>query len=177
MTIYLGHAVGAARIKGSRLILRGFPNLAEHLAAAGLVEARPGAGLADGVQQASDTHGSELGCQHRLLPAGGHEGHGGQVIDFLRLHLFQNPGDGGMIEKIALVKLNSPAKVFNPLKALRAGSADHAAHPVSLVQEKLREVTSVLSSDSGNESRFRSHGWPRLRERLASRNRSAEYLL
>ena len=90
MAIDLGHAVRAARVERRRLALRRLPHLAEHLAGGGLVKAGPRTDLPDGLQQAGHAQGGELGGQHRLLPAGRHEGHGRQVVDLVGLDLLEH---------------------------------------------------------------------------------------
>src|SRR5947209_65721 len=72
VAVELGHSVGAAGVKGGPFALRRLLRLAEHLAAARLVEANSlGVDQVDRLQDARHTHGVELTGEHRLLPADG----------------------------------------------------------------------------------------------------------
>src|SRR5690606_16393616 len=66
VAVYLGHAVRAARVEGRRLALRDLYDLAEHLAAAGLVEANLGVDDADGFEHARHAQRGELTGEHGL---------------------------------------------------------------------------------------------------------------
>src|SRR5258708_9891318 len=69
VTVDLGHAVRAARMKRRRLALRRLAGAAEHLAAASLIESGVRTDLPEGVQQPRHTQCSEFRRQHWLLPA------------------------------------------------------------------------------------------------------------
>ena len=70
-------------MEGRRLALGRLADLAEHLAGGSLVEAAPGADIAEGVEQARDADGGELGRQDRLRPARWARRHGGKVVDLV----------------------------------------------------------------------------------------------
>ena len=57
----MAHAVGAARVEGGRLALRGLGHLAEHLGGGGLVEAGAQARLADRLEDADGAERGDLG--------------------------------------------------------------------------------------------------------------------
>src|SRR5712692_3392531 len=95
VAVHLGHAVRAARVERGCLALRSFPHLAEHLAAARLVKPRTRTSLAKCVENTCNAYGGKFRSQNRLLPAGRHKGHGGQVVYFVRTRLVEDRGDGG----------------------------------------------------------------------------------
>jgi hypothetical protein len=56
-----------------------------------------------------------------------------------------------LIEEVAWPQRDLSKKVFDPGKVIGAGAADHPDDLVSLLQEELSEVRSVLSSDPGHK--------------------------
>jgi hypothetical protein len=86
----VGYAVRRPRIERRGLRLRRLEHLAEHLAGAGLGEARLGTDLAHGLQQARHADARELGRQGRLDPRHGDERHRGKVVDLVRLRRAPN---------------------------------------------------------------------------------------
>src|SRR5438105_3731239 len=91
VAVDFGDAIGTAGIERSMLGLRRLTDLAEHLAAGCLVEADFGVYHTDGFQHPGDAEGRELSGQNRLRPTGRNEGHGREVIDFLR---------GGLLDRL-----------------------------------------------------------------------------
>ncbi len=133
--------------------MRGFADLAEHLAAGGLIEARPRTHLAQGIQHARHPQAGGFSGQHRLLPAGRHERHAGQVVNFIRLNFFQNPHDRRLIVQVPRKQVDEIADMFEAMAVIIAAvSADHAADAVALADEELRQMGAVLPVDSGDES-------------------------
>ena len=57
--------------------------------------------------------GGELGRQHRLLPAGRHERHGGEVVDLVGTDLAEDSGQRGLVEQVGLEQLDLAAQVFD----------------------------------------------------------------
>src|SRR5207248_11308620 len=76
-------------------------------------------------------------------------------------HLIEDGSDGSLIEEVALKELDAVAEVFDALKILGAGPANHAADAVALLEQPFRQVTAILSGDAGYESGFACHGCPR----------------
>src|SRR5262249_56582204 len=68
VAVDLRDPVRATGMKGRRLALRRLRRLPEHLARAGLIEARVGRDEPHGLEHSRHTHGVELGGEHRLLP-------------------------------------------------------------------------------------------------------------
>src|SRR5260370_24561748 len=89
VAVDLGHAVGTARVKRRLLALRRFLNLAEHLAAAGLIKARPRAGLPQGVENTCNAYGGKFRPQPMVFPSGGRRGHGRPSLYFAGAELVE----------------------------------------------------------------------------------------
>ena len=134
VAVHLGHAVRAARVKGGRLALRRLAHPAEHLARAGLVEARLGGDQANGLEEPGDAHGVELRRQHGLLPGGGDEGLRGEVVDLVRLDRAQEVDERELVEQVRLSQLDAVAQVCHPLEVLRARAAHHTDDAVALLE-------------------------------------------
>ena len=79
----LRHAVRAARVEGRRLSLRSFCDLAEHLGAAGLVEADRPVGTADCLDQAQVAHAGGVRGELRHLEADLDVALSAQVVDLV----------------------------------------------------------------------------------------------
>ncbi len=156
MAVDLGHAVGAAGMEGGQLGLGDLLDLAEHLRGGGLVEADARVDGADGLQHARDADGGELGGQHRLVPGGGHEAHGGQVVHFVGLDLLDDLADGILVEQVGLADMDAVLDVLDAVEFFHAGTADHAVDLVALLQQEIGEIGTVLPGDAGDQ-RFFGH--------------------
>ena len=126
-------------------------HVAEHLAAAGLVETDRRIDQADGLQHPRDAQGGELAGQQRLRPTGGHETLGGEVVDLVRPHVLDDRDDRQLVQQVGLVEGDPVVQTFDPLEVLRAGAADHAVDLVALLQQKLGQIGPVLPGDAGNQ--------------------------
>ena len=150
----LRHAVGRAGIEGRGFPLRGLHRLAEHLGGAGLVEARAGMHQADGLEDPGHAQGGELPGEHRLVPGGGHERLGGEVVDLVGLGLLEHHCERMLVEQVGRHDLDPVQQVVDPLVAVVAGPPHHADDLVALGEQELGEVGAVLAGDPGDE-RFR----------------------
>ena len=90
VTVDLGHPIGAARVKRGGLALRHLHHLAEHLAAASLIEANLGIDQANRLQHARHAQRRKLAGQHRLVKTGRHKALRRQIVDFGGAVLMQN---------------------------------------------------------------------------------------
>ena len=124
---------------------------AEHLAAAGLIEADRRIDQAHGLEHPRDAQGGELTGQQRLRPTGGHETLGGEVVDFVRPDLLHDRDDRQLVEQIGLVQRDSAVQPLDPLAAFGAGAADHAVDFVALSEQELGQIGAVLPGDAGNQ--------------------------
>ena len=87
----------------------------------------------------------------------------GEIVNFLRLDLVDQPCQRAGIAEIAVVQHQPVAGGVrvgvDMLQAARVegtGAADDAMHLVALRQQQFRQIRTILASDSGNERFF--HG-------------------
>src|SRR5439155_20904214 len=129
---------------------------------------------ADGLQPSHRPGGTDVRRVFRAVEAHTDVALGGQIVDFVRLNLSDQPGQRAGVAQIAIVQKQPGAPrmrvVVNRIQAPRiesAGPPNNAVHFVSFGQQQLRQVGPVLSGNSGNE-RFLSHRL-RLRDLKSSR--------
>ena len=77
--------------------------------------------------------------------------------DEMAVDLFEDAGDGGLVEQVALVQLDAAAQVLDALKVLGAGAADDAADAVALLEQQVGEVRAVLSGNARDEGCRHGH--------------------
>ena len=95
MAIELGHRIGAARVERRLLVLPRLLDDTVHLRGGRLIEPRPGAGNAHGLQNIYHSQTRYRTGQERLLPARGDKTLGRQIIDLVRLMGLQDPNQRG----------------------------------------------------------------------------------
>src|ERR1700730_8206273 len=154
MAVYFRDAVRASRIKRGLLRLGRFQDLAEHLAARCLVEARIGLGRAHRLEHARDAHGGELGRQHRLRPGRGHEALRGEIVDLVGLRFLDRRDQGMLVQEVARQQRNAIDDVLDAVERIRTGTARDAEYVVAFFQKKLGEIRTVLTGDAGDECAF-----------------------
>ena len=81
-----------------------------------------------------------------------------EMIDFIRLQFVKQLHEIYRVGQIAIMKEQPDAvdvrvgiKMIDPRCVERAGPPNNPVDFVALLQEQVREITSVLSSDSGNQ--------------------------
>lgn len=132
VAIDFGDAIGRAGIEGSVFALRDLEHLAVHFAAGGLVEPGLGAGLPESLEHACDAYGGEFRGEDGLLPGCWNEGHGGEVINLVRLNIGENLCQGGLIEKVCLVDFDFFANMLDALLGFGAGTANDTGDAIAL---------------------------------------------
>jgi len=152
--IDFGDTVRATGIKRRGLLLRHLLHLAEHLAAAGLVKARLRHSHAHGVEHPRDPDGRELGREHGLVPGGRHKRLGSEVIDLIRLILAQNVEQRDLIEQVTVHERDTVHDGTDPAQVGHAGAPHHADDVVTLFQQELGKIGTVLPGDSRDECAF-----------------------
>ena len=140
----LGTGVGAARLEAGALELRGL-GAAEHLGAAGLVEADLLAAVlheaADGLQQADDAHAHHVHGVLGLVEAHPHVALGAQVVDLVGLDVVQHVAQGARVGQVAVVQVEvgvrrlAHVEVVDAVRVEEAGPADDAVHLVALAEQ------------------------------------------
>ena len=106
VAVHLRDAVGAAGVKRRRFGLRDLGDLAEHLAAAGLVEADRGIDHADGVEQPRHAERSGFAGQNRLAERRLDERLRREVVDLLGLVLLERFDQRDLVEQVAVDELD-----------------------------------------------------------------------
>src|SRR5262249_50052368 len=129
----------------------------EHLTAGGLVEANvPRIDVTDRFEHAGHAQAGELACQHRLLPACGHETLGRQVVDLVRPALLEDLDERRLIEQVGLVDLDAAEQMADAVEVVGAGPAENTVDLIPLGEEELREIAAVLPRDAGDDRPFHS---------------------
>ena len=84
---------------------------------------------------------------------------GAEVVDLIRLHLLDDPDQVGAIDKVAVMEHESRValvwilvQVIDPTGVEAARSPLDAMHLVALLQQQLRQVTTVLPRDTGDRA-------------------------
>src|SRR5262249_11342954 len=150
----LGHAVWTAWVKARGFRLRALRYFAEHLRTRRLEKFCFGRMLANGFEHAQRAEARDIGCKHGLVPGNRDKTLGREVIDLVRLDLFHGLVQRALVGEIALDKADSVRNMLNAIVFLKAASPHQAVDFVTLVQQELRQVGSILAGDSGNQ---RSH--------------------
>ena len=86
---------------------------------------------------------------------------GGEVVDFVGLHLLDDADEAGRIGEVAVVQDEAAAlfmrvlvQVVNAVGVEQRGAPLDAVHFVALAQQKFGEVGAVLAGDAGDECDF-----------------------
>ncbi len=151
----LGAAVGRARMERRALGLRGLADLAEHLAAAGLVEAdRVVLGTtdhADRLEHAQHARAGDVGRQLGLVEAQGDERDRAEVVDLVGLGLVERLDQRRQVGEVAGHRLDERELVAHRRHPRVVLPLDHAEDLVALGVQELGEVLAILSGDTGDE--------------------------
>ena len=159
--VLFGHAVGAARIEGGRLPLGNFLYLAEEFGGGGLVDFRLllHAQDADGFQHAQGAHGIGLGRVFGHFEADLHVALGGQVVDFVGLHLLDDADEAATVRHVAIMQVDQAlllhvahplveVEVFDAPGVKRRRAAQDAVHFISFLEEEFGQERTVLACDA-----------------------------
>ena len=155
--------IGRARVERRGLGLRGLLDLAEQLRCRGLVET----GLllhAEDANRLEDAECTEAIGVCRILRGverDRHVRHRREVVDFVRLHLLDNPDQVGRIgqvpvmqDKIAMFYMGILVKVIDAIGVEQRRPALDTVDDVILLQQKFGEIGAVLSGDTGYQCNF-----------------------
>jgi hypothetical protein len=143
--------VRAPGIERRRLALRRLGDLAEHLARAGLVEARLRRGFLHGLEHPSDAKRRELAGEDRLVPRRLHEALGGEIVDLVRLTRAHRVGERGLIQQVGGDELHAIDEVGDPLVRRGRAAPDDTDDAIPFLEEEFGEVGAVLSRDPCDE--------------------------
>jgi hypothetical protein len=100
----------------------------------------------------------ELPRQHRLVPRRRHEGHGREVVKFLRAAIIDNPRDRQLVEQIAGTNGDSIQQMLETPQIRCARTSDYPDDLVTLLEQQLGKVRAVLTGNAGNDRALRHGG-------------------
>ena len=153
--VLLGDGVGAEGVEGGVLVLGYFLDLAVELGGGGLVDlaAIGEAYLADGLDDAEDANGINIGGELGGVKADLHVALGGEVVDLRGAHVGDDADDGHGVAEVGVVEVEvgTPLEVGDALAVIDGGSADDAVDVVAFVEEEFGEVGAVLARDARDE--------------------------
>ena len=166
-TVLLGHAVGRTRIERRGLPLRHFLHLAEQFGRGSLINAASLLQPADthGLQEAERAHGISLGRVFRHVERHFHVALCSQVIDFRGMDVADNPNQRTAVRHVAPMQVHQTALLHVPhpfvqIQMLdtcgieRGGTAHDAMHLISFFNQKLGQIGTVLTRNTGNQCYF-----------------------
>jgi hypothetical protein len=151
---HLRHAVRAARIERRQLGLRHLAYAPVHLARRRLVDADVEIDLTHRLEEARHTHRVVFAGQQRLVPRCGHERHRRQVVQLVGPHVLNDAHQRLLIQQISRPQRNATEDVLDAPEVRRARSPHDTSDFVSLLEEQLREVRTILAGDAGNQCAF-----------------------
>ncbi len=161
--VHLGHGVGAARVEGGGFLLRGFLDETVELGGAGLVEAGFlfEAENADGFEDAQGADAVGVGGVFGGFKADRDVAHGGEVVDFVGLHLLNDADEVGRVGQVAVVQdeilvldVRVLVQVVDAVGVEERGTALDAVNDIALLEQEFGKVGAVLAGDAGNECGF-----------------------
>ena len=163
--VHLGYGIGAARVERRCFLLRRLLHQTVEFTGTGLVKA----GLllhlqdADRLQDAKGSHRIHIGCVFRTLEANRHVRLGTEVVDLVGLGFLDDTNQVAGVRQVAVVQpeigvcyVRVLVDVVDTLGVEGTGAALDAVHEVAFFQQQLRQVTSVLAGDAGDEGDFLS---------------------
>ena len=153
--VLLGDGVGAEGVEGGVLVLRHFLDLAVELGGGGLVDlaATGEAYLADGLDDAEDADGIDIGGELGGVEADLHVALGGEVVDLRGAHVGDDADNGHGVAEVGIVEVEVGAalEVGDALAVIDGGAADDAVDVIAFVEEKFCQVGAVLAGHARDE--------------------------
>ena len=110
---------------------------------------------ADGLEHVAGAEGGDGAGEDRLLPGGGDEALGGEIVDLVGLDVAQDADEAGNVDEVAVDEFDV-VEDAEPAQALaddvgRGGAAHEANHAIALAEQEFRQIRAVLAGDAGNE--------------------------
>ena len=88
--------------------------------------------------------------------------HCAQIVDFIRLHFLQDTGKVGAVGQVAVMQMEFRVcsmriliDVVHTLGVERRSAAFNAVNFIPFLQQKLRQIRTILPGNAGDESDFR----------------------
>jgi len=148
----LGDPVGAPRVERGLLRLRRLLHLPEHLARGGLVEADLRIDDPYRLEDPRHAEGGDLAGEDRLRPGGGDERLRPEVVDLGRPGLLEGADERVLVDQVGRDQAHPLLQqVLDALGGDGAAPPLDAVDAVPLLEEKLRQVRSVLPRDAGDQ--------------------------
>ena len=153
VAVLLGDGVGGVGVEGGSLPLGDLLYLAEEFGGGRLIH--PGflrqpqdpAGFQD-PQYAQRVHVSGV---FRYVKADLHVALGCQIVNFVRLHQPDDPDQRAAVGQIAVVEPDPSQQVVNAGRVGNGSPPGNAVNLIALIQQKFRQIASVLPCNSGNQ--------------------------
>ena len=161
--VLLGNGIGGIGMEGRGLPLGDLLHLAVKLGGGGLVEF----GL---FRQAQDPdrlqHPQDTQCVHIAgvlghIKADLHMALGSQIVDLVRLNQTDDPDQAGRIGQVTVVKGDLAQKMLDAAGIGNGCPAGDAVDFITLFQQELRKIRTVLAGDAGDQCFFHNHYPPK----------------
>ena len=131
--------------------MRDLAHLAEHLAAGGLVEADGRVDNPNGFKHARHAERGDIAGEDGLIPRGGNEGLGGQIVDLGGADAGQGVDHRALVGQVALQEVEAVAHVLDAFEVLGAGAPEDAVDIVVVIEQEFGQIGAVLARDPGNQ--------------------------
>ena len=145
-------------MEGRGLSLGNLLHLAEELGGRGLINA---AGLckaadADRFQNTQDTQSIHIAGILGYIKTDLHMGLGGQIVDFIRLHLADDTDQAGGIGEIAIMETKLSHQVIDAGRIGNRCPAGNAMDLVAFFQKEFGKIRAILAGNAGDQCFFHS---------------------
>ena len=147
--------IGASRVEWSLFRLQScIIAVSEHLRRGCLIELRIRSEQTDGVEKVQSSHRIDFRGEHGLIPRSSDEGLRSQIVDLIRLDRLDDIHERGFVGEISLHELDliSESEEIEILEARIGVSSDQSINLVASLKQCFREIGSILSEDSSDES-------------------------
>ena len=149
----LGHAIWAAWMEGSVLVLLLVLDQPKHFAGRRLIEPYRGIAGAYRLEHVQRADTGDLRREHRLLPRRRDEALRGKVINLVDRRALHDALDRRQVAKIAVDQLHliGDTKLAQPPQRIGAAPRTQATHVVAPPKQKSRQIRTVLPGDTCDE--------------------------
>src|SRR5215831_10258833 len=157
----LGHAIRTAWPERRLLSLRHVLSPAEHFAAGCLKKTGTQSGFTDCFQDSDRAEAGNIGRVFRNVEAHAHVALRTEMINLIRLRRVKKFHQTHRVAEISVVQEHSDAvymgigvEMINTRSVEGAGAANDPVDFVAFLQQQIREITPILTSDAGNQRPF-----------------------
>ncbi len=180
----LGAGVGALGAEGRGFPLGGFDDVAEHFAAARLIDfdLLSLVQLAGGFEDVESSTAGDVEGVNGRVKRDADVALGAEVVNFIGLDIEHEVGDVLAVGQVAVVQeevgrgvVGIAVNVVDPVGIEAAAAADDAVDVVTFFEQKFGQVGAILAGDTSNDCNLLCHGFHASRSRwvrLSSRYES-----